>query len=114
MKARVSDDSTVSVIIPSYNSAEVLPAAIESVLAQTLPPDEIIVVDDGSAPDADGLDRTAEACATYFKHVRLIRQANGGASAARNTGIARARGDWLAFLDADDVWEPEKLETQIA
>lgn len=106
--------SGISVIIPSYNSAEVLPAAIESVLAQTLPPDEIIVVDDGSAPDADGMDRTADVCAPYFKHVRLIRQANGGASAARNTGIARSHGGWLAFLDADDVWEPEKLATQVA
>src|SRR5947207_1362709 len=103
----------LSVIIPSYKSAETLPAAIESILAQTRPANEIIVVDDGSPADANGIERTADACAPYFRHIRLIRQKNAGASAARNTGIARSHGDLLAFLDADDVWEPEKLELQL-
>jgi glycosyltransferase involved in cell wall biosynthesis len=104
----------ISVIIPSYNSAETLPAAIESVLAQSHPADEIIVVDDGSPLGDDGFERTADACAPYYKHLRLIRQENAGASAARNTGIARSQGGLLAFLDADDIWEPNKLEVQLA
>ncbi len=98
----------VSVIIPSYNSASILCDAIASVLAQTVPPDEIIVVDDGSR------DKTADVCRTFGKAVRYLRQENGGASVARNTGIAASHGDWLAFLDADDLWEPAKLETQLA
>ena len=97
----------VSVIIPSYKSARILPGAIDSVLAQTVPADEIIVVDDGSGDD------TADVCRAYNGRVRYVRQANGGASTARNTGIAAAHGDWLAFLDADDAWEPNKLELQL-
>jgi glycosyltransferase involved in cell wall biosynthesis len=104
----------ISVIIPSYNSADTLPAAIESILGQTHLADEIIVVDDGSPPGDGGFERTADACAPYFRHIRLIRQRNAGASAARNTGIAPSRGELLAFLDADDVWEPNKLKTQLA
>lgn len=97
----------VSVIIPSHNSAHFLPGAIDSLLAQTIPADEIIVVDDGS------VDETAEVCRAYGARVRYIRQENLLASVARNTGIAAAHGDWLAFLDADDVWEPNKLELQL-
>ncbi len=98
----------VSVIIPSYNSAGIIPEAIESVLAQSVPVDEIIVVDDGSEDD------TAAACRRFGDRVRYARQQNAGASCARNTGISMARGDWLAFLDADDIWEPTKLEVQLA
>lgn len=97
----------MSVVIPSYNSASILPDAIESVLAQTLPPTEVIVVDDGSADDTRGV------CGRYPR-VRCLRRANGGASAARNTGLAAAASEWVAFLDADDRWEPDKLETQFA
>jgi len=99
----------VSVIIPSYRSGSIVGAAIESVLAQSRPADEIIVVDDGSPAG----DRTERVCAGFGEPVRYIRRANGGASAARNTGIAAARGDWLAFLDADDLWDAEKLEQQL-
>ncbi len=100
----------VSVVIPSYRSGTVVGDAIESVLAQTRPADEIIVVDDGSPAG----DETGAICASYAGRVRSIRRENGGASAARNTGIAASRGDWLAFLDADDTWDPEKLELQLA
>ncbi len=101
------NDILISAIIPSYNSAEMLTDAIASVLAQTRPPDEIIVVDDGSE------DGTAEVCARLGTDIHYIHQDNAGASAARNTGIEAAGGDWLAFLDADDLWDPKKLELQI-
>lgn len=105
--SREPPDAVVSVVIPTYNSATVLPDAIDSVLAQSRRADQIIVVDDGSSDD------TAEVCHRYGKAVDYLRQANLGASAARNTGIAAARGNWLAFLDADDVWMPRKLEVQL-
>ncbi len=92
-----------SVIIPAYKCQAYLGEAIESVLAQTLPASEVLVIDDGS-PD-DGY-RVAQSFGTK---VKLIRQTNQGVSAARNTGIRAATGDWLAFLDGDDVWEPAKL-----
>lgn len=98
----------ISVVIPSYNSAECLSGAIESVLSQTRPADEIIVVDDGSG------DNTGDVCRGFGDRIRYIRQENGGASTARNTGMAAARGDWLAFLDADDLWDSQKLELQMA
>lgn len=98
----------VSVIIPTFNSATVLPDAIASVLAQTRQADEIIVVDDGST------DATAAVCGTLRRRIRYIRQKNARASAARNRGVAESTGDWLAFLDADDEWLPGKLEKQMA
>lgn len=99
---------TISVIIPAWNRAGELRHAIDSALAQTLPPLEIIVVDDGST------DETAEVLAQYGDRIRVLRQANQGVAAARNAGIAAARGDLLAFLDSDDVWLPRKLELQAA
>ncbi len=90
----------VSVIIPVYNCADFLGQAIDSVLNQTFMDLEIIVVDDGST------DRTPEVSAQYSDHVTYIRQPNGGNAAARNRGVAAARGRWLCFLDADDLWEP--------
>jgi glycosyltransferase involved in cell wall biosynthesis len=99
---------SVSVVIPSYNRGHCLPDTIASVLAQTVAPLEILVVDDGSS------DATREICARYPAPVRYIWRPNGGASAARNTGMREARGDLIAFLDADDVWEPTKLEVQLA
>jgi glycosyltransferase involved in cell wall biosynthesis len=97
----------VSALIPTYNRREHTCRAIDSVLAQTLPVDEIIVVDDGST------DGTAdEVCGRYGSRVAVIRQKNAGVSAARNCAIRAARGEWLAFLDSDDVWLPEKLALQ--
>ncbi len=99
---------TVSVIIPSRDRAHLLPRALRSVLAQTLPPLEVLVVDDGST------DRTAELVRRDFPGVRLLSQPQRGVSAARNRGIGAARGEWLAFLDSDDEWLPEKLARQLA
>ena len=98
-----------SVIIPAYNSAATLARAIDSVLAQTAPAYEILVVDDAS-PDA-----TAGVVAAYGERVRYLRrERNAGVSAARNFGAREARGDWLAFLDADDWYYPARLATHAA
>jgi glycosyltransferase involved in cell wall biosynthesis len=99
---------TVSVVIPAYNHARFLPEAVASVLAQTRPALDVTVVDDGSTDD------TARVLAAYEGVVRVVRQANRGVSAARNAGAAVAQGDLLAFLDADDVWLPDKLAAQAA
>ena len=98
---------TTSVVIPAYNAAAHIAAAIDSVLAQSVQPLEIIVVDDGST------DETAQVVARGYPQVTLLRQDNRGCGQARNTGCAVARGDWLAFLDADDTWLPQKLEKQL-
>jgi hypothetical protein len=98
----------VSVIVPVFNAAHMLPAAIASLLAQNYPKLEIIVVDDGST------DALTEAVASLSVEVRFLRQANGGPAAARNLGIRAASGDLLAFLDADDMWVSHKLDVQVA
>lgn len=98
---------TVSAVIPAYRAAGTIGRAVESLLAQTRAPDEILVIDDGSPDDL------AAALAPYGDRVRLVRQANGGAASARNRGMDLARGEWIAFLDADDYWEPMKLERQL-
>ena len=98
----------VSVIIPVYNGELYLAEAIESVLAQTYRPIEIIVVDDGSS------DNTAEVAKRYAPEVRYVHQANSGAPAARNRGVGLARGEFLAFLDSDDTWAEDKIERQVA
>ncbi len=97
----------VSAVIPTYNSADFIVDAIKSIQNQTCPVDEIIVVDDGSA------DNTQQIVRSLGEGVRYIRQSNKGPSAARNTGIQAAQGDWIAFLDADDVWVNQKQEIQI-
>ncbi|MBK8743116.1 MAG: glycosyltransferase family 2 protein [Betaproteobacteria bacterium] len=98
----------VSVIIPTYNRRDLVLNAIGSVLAQTLPVDEIIVVDDGSG------DGTADALQRHFgSRVLYVRQDNAGVAAARNHGLAIARGDYLALLDSDDEWLPEKNSRQV-
>lgn len=97
----------VSVVIPTFDRARVLPRALESVMAQSRPPTEVIVVDDGSTDD------TAELVVDRFPTTRLIRQENRGVSAARNRGIEAAAGEWIALLDSDDEWRPEKLEKQL-
>jgi glycosyltransferase involved in cell wall biosynthesis len=99
----------VTVVIPAYRAVTTICRAIDSVLAQTSRVSEIIVVDDGS-PD----ETAAVIEQTYGDHVILIRQANGGVARARNAAIDRATGDFVAFLDADDYWEPQKLERQLA
>jgi len=97
----------VSVIVPSYNAAVYLPFAIESVIAQTYPDWEIVIVDDGSADNTRSV-------VDSFRHrlqdrLRYIHQPNLGLSAARNTGIRAVRGEYIAMLDADDVWLPHRL-----
>ena len=93
-----------SVIIPAFNSAATLARAIESARAQSWPAHEIIVVDDGST------DATAEVARQFGETVRLIQQDNSGVSVARNAGAAAATGDWLAFLDADDWYAPDRIK----
>jgi len=103
-----SRPSTVSVVIPAYNAGAFIGAAIESVLHQTLPALEIIVMDDGSTDD------TRDRLRAYEGRVRYFFQKNQGIGAARNAGISQAKGAWIALLDADDVWHPRKLECQWA
>lgn len=98
---------TVSVIIPAYNYGRFIGQAIDSVLAQTYPVKEIIVVDDGSTDD------TFNVLAKYGQAVRALRQQNRGPAAARNEGAKNASGELLAFLDADDVWLSDKLTKQV-
>jgi glycosyltransferase involved in cell wall biosynthesis len=97
----------VSVVIPTYNRATTVSRAIESVLAQTVTDLEVIVVDDGSSDD------TGKVLGQMFgDRIRYYPQVNQGASIARNKGVEEARGEWIAFLDSDDLWEREKLEWQ--
>jgi glycosyltransferase involved in cell wall biosynthesis len=99
---------SISVIIPSFNRASVLPRALNSVLAQTRGAAEIIVVDDGSS---DGTNALVE---RNYPGVKLLTQGNRGVSSARNAGVSLSTGEWLAFLDSDDEWLPEKLNHQLA
>jgi glycosyltransferase involved in cell wall biosynthesis len=99
--------ASVSVIIPTYNCSRFIAEALDSVLAQSVRPSEIIVVDDGSTDD------TAARLAPYRALIRYERQENQGVSAARNNGVGRATGEFVAFLDADDGWHPRKLELQL-
>ncbi|MDB9372549.1 glycosyltransferase family 2 protein [Nodularia sphaerocarpa] len=97
----------VTVIIPVYNYANYIAATLDSVFAQTYRPIEVIVVDDGST------DNSAEIVRAY-PEVQYFYQSNQGVSVARNVAIAAAKGEFLAFLDADDLWKPDKLSLQIA
>lgn len=96
----------LSVIIPTYNRASTIATAVESVLEQSLPPGQVVVVDDGSTDD------TARVLQRYRRHIRLLRIPHSGASTARNHGVAHSDGEWLAFLDSDDTWHQEKLRCQ--
>ena len=99
---------TVSAIIPAFNAAETIGAAIESVLDQSYPVDEVVVVDDGSTDD------TGIVAARYGTSIRVVHTVNQGPALARNAGMKRSRGDWFAFLDADDRWHRDKLKVQLA
>lgn len=105
----MADRPSISVVIPAYNREKTVLTAIRSVLWQTLPPTEVIIVDDGST---DATSAVVEALGAPT--VRLVRQPNGGISAARNTGIREAGCEWVAFQDSDDEWVPTKLERQFA
>jgi glycosyltransferase involved in cell wall biosynthesis len=106
IRMAVLDNDTISVIIPTYNYANFISTALESAVTQTHAPVEIIVVDDGSSDDT-------ECRVREFGGVTYIRKERGGVSSARNLGIEVARGNYLAFLDADDTWERDKLEKQL-
>jgi glycosyltransferase involved in cell wall biosynthesis len=93
-------------VIPAYNAERFLAEALESVFAQTAPVAEVIVVDDGST------DATPEIASAY-PAVRLLRRPHAGVSEARNAGVSESSGDFIAFLDADDIWLPERLERQM-
>jgi len=96
----------ISVVIPTYNRAHLLGRALDSVLSQTLPPLEIIVVDDGSSDGTEALLKHS------YPQVDYLCQEHQGVSRARNHGVAESRGEWIAFLDSDDQWLPGKLEKQ--
>jgi len=97
----------ISAIIPAYNSQDFILDAIKSIQNQTHPIDEIIVIDDGS------VDNTQQLIQSQTKNIIYLKQDNQGPSAARNAGIKRAKGDWIAFLDADDQWIENKIEKQL-
>ena len=108
MAAEAATDTLISVMIGAYNARPYLAEAIDSVFAQTHRPLELIVVDDGSD------DGTAEVAQAYGDRLTLVRQERGGNGAARNRAVTLARGRYFAFLDADDVFTPRKLELQLA
>jgi glycosyltransferase involved in cell wall biosynthesis len=99
---------SVSVVTAAYNEADVVSRALNSALAQEFPPAEIIVVDDGST------DRTPDVLRTFGARIRVFRQPNAGAAAARNAGVSLATGEYVAFLDADDEWHPQMLSRTVA
>ena len=97
---------TISVLIPAYNCQATIRETLDSVLAQTRQPDEILVMDDGST------DQTPAILEFYKPRVQVLRQENQGVAAARNSLLERAQGDLLAWLDSDDVWHPHCLDIQ--
>ena len=101
--------SSISTIIPVYNRSDLLHRALHSIVIQTHPVDEIVVVDNGSEEDLKVVLQDFDHNITYIRHDK-----NLGAAAARNTGIKKAKGTYVAFLDSDDVWHPEKIEKQLA
>lgn len=98
---------SISVVIPAFNASKYIAQTIRSVLRQTLPADEVLVIDDGST------DNTGAIAASFGPSVRVIRIPNSKLPAARNHGVKEAKGEWIAFVDADDLWAPNKLERQM-
>ena len=98
---------SISVVIPTYNRCHTLARALDSVIAQSVQPLEIIVIDDGSTDD------TGKLIKKHYPQVKQFRQSNHGVSHARNRGIESANGEWIALLDSDDAWYPGKLEAQL-
>ena len=98
---------SISVVIPTHNRCHTLARALDSVIAQSVQPLEVIVIDDGST------DETGPLLKSHYPQVKVFRQSNHGVSHARNRGIETAQGDWIAFLDSDDAWYPGKLEAQL-
>ena len=105
-KSNVLNDADISVVIPSHNRCELLKRAISSVLNQTIKPREIIIIDNGST------DNTHEMISSLFPKITYIYEKTKGVSIARNIGIKNCHSTWIAFLDSDDAWEPQKLEKQ--
>jgi glycosyltransferase involved in cell wall biosynthesis len=101
-------DRRISAVIPTYNRAGLVERAIDSVLSQTHPPEEVVVIDDGSTDD------TEERLVDYHPLVRYIKQENGGDAIARNSGVAAATSEWVAFLDSDDAWTVDHLARMAA
>lgn len=106
MDAKETPSPTVCVVVPAYNPGPYLRSALESIVAQTYPHWEAVVVDDGSSEDLSWVD-------TLHPRIRRVRQPNGGLSSARNKGIRETTGELVAFLDADDLWLPDKLQRQV-
>lgn len=100
-------DWRISVVIPAFNSSRTLPRALSSVVRQTVQPDQVVIVDDGGSDDVAGMARG------FRLPITVVRQEHTGAARARNHGIESSAGGLLAFLDADDYWEPAKLERQL-
>jgi glycosyltransferase involved in cell wall biosynthesis len=98
---------TISIILPTFNRSRYLPLALDSILAQTYRDLEVIVVDDGSTDD------TEQVVMPYSGQIKYIYQENQGRGAARNVGLQYATGEYIAFLDSDDLWHPDKLERQV-
>jgi len=98
----------ISVVVPCYNNARYLGEALDAIWGQTLPPAEVIVVDDGST------DHSADVAQSHRPRVTYVYQENSGSGSARNRGVSLAQGEFLTFLDADDRWEADKLERQFA
>ena len=107
-REHMAEPPLISCIVPVFNGQRYLREALDSILSQTYGPLEVIVADDGST------DRTAEFVAGYGEKVQRLWQPNAGPSAARNLGLGAAHGEFVAFLDADDLWHPEKLARQMA
>jgi glycosyltransferase involved in cell wall biosynthesis len=110
----VNDIPFLSVVIPTFNRAQQVQSALRSVLAQTYQDFEVIIIDDGSSDGTgEAIQKIVDSENTSGKQVRYFFQPNRGQSIARNKGADEARGEWIAFLDSDDVWLPEKLEWQV-
>src|SRR5690242_18385247 len=110
-RERADPSPLISVVVPAWNAQATLGETLASVAAQTYDKLEIIIVDDGST------DRTADVAREFCEaepRARLIRKKNGGVASARNAGIAEAKGDWIAPIDADDLWHPTRVAKMVA